>query len=195
MKKFFALAIALVSMAVSMTSCHHHDTDFIEQKAPVANQQTEVKKAIDLEFVVMVSPEQMNYMDESYVLEVGSQQMTVKVADMTLANAEKTQQIVKQLGSDFKPTGANDMLYYTFSLGQFMPNQTAKVVGYNATVKENHPTEEFDIVHATSFYSSSEKGFAAPKCHYFKGVAGDDESTNGFAQILNECQDGATFTY
>jgi len=182
-------------MIAVMTSCNNDNDDFVAQKAPVANQQTEVKKVIDLDFVVIVTPEQMNYMDETYVLEMGGQQMTVKVADMTPANAQKTQQIVEQLDSKDKVTGTNKVLYYTFSLGQIKHNQTAKVVGYNATVKENHPTEDFDIVHATSFYSPSKMGVATTKCHYFKGVAGDNDSTNGFAQIMNELQEGATFFY
>jgi len=194
MKKFFAFAIALVSMAAAMTSCNNDNDDFVAQKAPVV-QQTVVKEAVDLDFVVVVSPEQTNYMDETYVVEMGGQQKTVKVANMTQADANMAQKLAKSLESDFNVLGSNKVLFYTYSLGQIKPNETAKVVSYNATMKENHPTEEFDVVRANCFYNSARKTLGTTSFHLFKGVAGDDDSVTSFAQEMTGCPFGTSFTY
>ncbi len=67
MKKIFALAIALVSMAAVMTSCNNDDNDYIMQPAPapgaVAQQEpvTDIEATVD--FMLPVTDVQLEMMD------------------------------------------------------------------------------------------------------------------------------------
>jgi len=87
MKKIFAFAIALVSMAVSMTSCGNDDADFIERKAPKREQHSDKgSKDVDAKFdgklYFAVTNDQLTYFNNEYKVQVGDETLTVNVENL-----------------------------------------------------------------------------------------------------------------
>ena len=87
MKKIFAFAIALVAMATSMVSCNNDNADFIEQKAPVAPNTTQVEsKAVTTSFdgklYFGASDDQLEYVNNIYNVTVNGETVEVNVANL-----------------------------------------------------------------------------------------------------------------
>jgi len=90
MKKIFALAIALVSMAVSMTSCGN-DNDMVKELDPANNpaadqqKQEDIKKETEsvVEFYLPVTNVQLEMMDMAITYTIDGQSTTIKPEDMT----------------------------------------------------------------------------------------------------------------
>jgi len=90
MKKIFALAIALVSMAVSMTSCGNDDADFIERKAPKQEQSSnngseDINTEFDGKLYFAAYKSQFENVNNIYTVQVGGETMQVNVEDLPLA--------------------------------------------------------------------------------------------------------------
>ena len=96
MKKIFALAMAIVSMAAVMTSCSDDNADFIEQKAPasapVSVTVTETsfdESTPDPEFdgcIYFAAFDQQNeYINSEYTIQVGSESETVNIQNLPVA--------------------------------------------------------------------------------------------------------------
>lgn len=187
MKKFFAFAIAIVAMATSMVSCNNDNTDFIQQPAPAA--QTHNNPAADINLVVAVTPAQINYLDETYVVSVGGNEQTVKVSDMAPITADQVRSYnnIGDLSAAFKV----DVVYFTYPLGQIKAGQTAKVVSYKADVKANHPAEEFDYVNAAYFTAATALNVISEKPRIEMGVYADAENLTKFTQIVNQNNAGS----
>jgi len=86
MKKIFAFAIALVSMASVMTSCNNDNDDFVEQKAPKQEQSSKVENSeFDGKLYFAAYESQFENVNTIYTVQVGSETMQVNVEDLPLA--------------------------------------------------------------------------------------------------------------
>ena len=85
MKKIFALAMAIVSMAAVMTSCNNDDAEFIEQPAPVAAADTQAKqdREVFVEFYLPTTDVQLEMMDMAINYTIGGETTTITPAEMT----------------------------------------------------------------------------------------------------------------
>ena len=104
MKKIFAFAMAIVSMAAVMTSCSNDDTDFIEKQAPVARNQEQTKQEqapeennkFDGNIYFCAYPEQIEAMNVAYEVSTeGGNTATIKVERLQVAK-QYPEDLVKQ---------------------------------------------------------------------------------------------------
>ena len=177
------MAIALVAMATSMVSCNNDDADFIEQQAPAATAaKADVRKSSDLNFLVAIAPGQMDYYDEEYTISVNGELQTVKVADMMAMTAEQALAYsdAKNLAESFDC----DAEFYLLPLGQITMGTTAKVVDYKATVKADHPADEFDFIKASCVLSAGGVPDGIKDVQLFKGVYADEENMIGIYNLI-----------
>ena len=185
--------MAIVSMAAVMTSCSNDEADFVAQKAPVANTQNEVKSATDINLVVAVSPEQMNYYDETYVVSIGSREMNIKFADMTPVTDNKkfsfgsAQELCAAFGREVR--------IYTYSLGKINAGQVAKLEARKLTIKADHPTEEFDFIRAACFEAAPGLWDRYESNRVFGGIHANDDEMATFAKNLGTDTDVVSARY
>ncbi len=182
MKKIFAFAIALVSMAVSMVSCNNDDAEFIEQPMPVAVEQQEAKM-MDIDFVVAVTAVQQDYFDESYVIEFGGKQITIALSDMQPANASQIAAFAS-VSSMVDAAGFDGIKYYAFNLGKVDTYKAGKVVRHNIEVKADHPTVEGDFMMRASYFVVDGTITSNRVCADIESsIAGTDENLAEFAKV------------
>ena len=183
MKKFFAMAMAVVAMAVSMVSCNNDDAEFIEQPAPAAVQQE--TKMMDLDFVVAVTPAQQTYFDESYEIEFGGDLYTVALSDMKPATAEQMAAFTSpRQVADAAEIG--EVVYYAFTLGQVNTYKGAKILSHNVEVKADHPTDQAYAINAACFVVNGRvtSNRVETEAHGIEGT--DDVKLYDYAQKLSE---------
>ena len=111
MKKFFAFAMAIVSMAAVMTSCSNDEADFVAQKAPVAptTQTTThvtpkadkvenevINETFDGTLYISATTQQLDLFDNVYTISAGGQTFEVNVADLqeTTYQPERTAEMM-----------------------------------------------------------------------------------------------------
>jgi len=134
MKKIFAFAIALVSMAAAMTSCNNDNDDFVAQKAPVApkQEQTVNDSYSELKLYFPMLASQSEYIDEEVTVETVFGKETVCVYD--LQNATDVPDGLKEaIESNKKLAGQYTYKVYTIKAGM-KPGDEVKVTA-NASVK------------------------------------------------------------
>lgn len=190
MKKFYTLAVIILSMVIAMTSCNN-DENFIVQNTPIT--QAKAKPAIDLDLLVAATPKQMQYFDETYVVEIGGKQQTIKLSDMALVTIDQVNSFdnVEKLAKCFE-VGCQ---FYMYPLGKINAYENAKVVSHKYTIKTNHPTEEFDCVEAIGFVSVGNAMNSDTYIKIYRGIKGDDENLANWPQINNTQGGMAKMTY
>ncbi len=109
MKKIFALAIALVSMAAVMTSCNNDDNDYIMQPAPapvtVAQQEHVKNIEATVDFMLPVTDVQLEMMDIELRYTISGKTYTVTTDQMTEAETRMAE-------SESRGVGKAKMLTY-----------------------------------------------------------------------------------
>ena len=193
MKKIFALAIALVSMAAVMTSCNNDDADYIMQPAPANTtvQNVDAQEMMDVSLVVAVTPEQKTYYDDIYTVQTPGQTQTVLVSEMKPASKEEIKALKDaiELAQAFEEEDAPvELEYYSIKLAQVYSANSAKIISRELAAKANRPGEEFDFMNAAClYYNEQVVEFNAKRdIRFFKGIYGDADNLKGFAKVLNE---------
>ena len=83
MKKIFAFAIALVSMAVSMTSCNNDEADFIEQPAPKSEvHNTPKEEKFDGNIYLAATADQLQYFNNEFTISVNGKAEQVNINEL-----------------------------------------------------------------------------------------------------------------
>ena len=188
MKKIFALAIALVSMAAVMTSCNNDDADYIMQSAP-AETTVEKEEMKEISLLVAVAPEQKNYFDEIYTIQTPGQTQTVMVSQMTSATKEEIMALKDaiELAKAFEDEDAPvELEYYSIKLAKVNSASSAKVITRELEVKADRPGVEFNFMNAAVFYFNGRivEFNSKQDIRFFKGIYGDANNLKGFADTL-----------
>lgn len=172
MKKLFTLAVMILSMINVMTSCDNQEDNFIAQQHVAAQKQA--KPAVEISLLVAATPGQMQYFDETYIVEVGGKQHTVKVSDMEAITDSQVLSFdnAKDLERSFEVEGH----FYVYPLGMIHAGESAKVVAHKLVVKADHPVEEVDCVEAVNFLSAGRIMNLHTDVKLYPGVYGDDEN-------------------
>jgi len=104
MKKIFAFAIALVSMAVSMVSCVDSGIEDIERMAPLTPESDSeaVSTEFDGKLYFAVTDDQLNCLYNGYTVQIGDQTTTVNVENLppTLAYPAAVSDAIKNCRSN-----------------------------------------------------------------------------------------------
>ena len=136
MKKIFAFAMAIVSMAAVMTSCNNDEADFIEQPAPVAPkvQDEVVNTDFDGTLYFCAYDEQFDYINCEYEVTVGGETMMVNVE-----NLQATSTIVKSIEKSLKKMEETDSQFvhptiYVYHIPAGMKGEVT--VRFNFSIKE-----------------------------------------------------------
>ena len=191
MKKIFAFAIALVAMATSMVSCNNDNAEFIEQKAPTSAtvQKENTQEMKDVCLLVAVAPEQKNYYDEIYIVQMPGETQTVMVSEMEPATKEQIAAFaaVTELNDAFKEIGAPAQLeYYSFKLNKANAAPSSKILSHKLEAKANHPAENFNFVNAAGIYFNGQIVSSKADIRLFPDIHGNDDEVKNFANVLNQ---------
>ena len=193
MKKIFAFAIALVSMAAVMTSCNNDDADYIMQPAPANTtvQNVDAQEMMDVTLVVAVTAEQKNYYDDIYTVQTSGMLQKIMVSEMVPATKEEIKALNNAIGlaKAFEDEDAPvELEYYSINLGQVYSANSAKIMNRVLEVKANRPGEEFNFMNAACLYFNEQVVTFDSKqdIRFFKGVYGDTDNLKGFAKVLNQ---------
>ena len=88
MKKIFAFAIALVSMAAVMTSCNNDETDYIMQPTPRYDSYDAAPKKIEFDgnIYIAATADQQQYVNSILTVIVDGESKEVNLYDLPVAN-------------------------------------------------------------------------------------------------------------
>ena len=99
MKKIFAFAIALVSMAAVMTSCNNDDNDYIMQPAPAAQQESAKDVEATVNFMLPVTDVQLEMMDIEIRYTIGGKTYTVTTDEMEKGSLDNPTEDLRGVGN------------------------------------------------------------------------------------------------
>ena len=204
MKKYFALATALVSLSAMMTSCGNNSeaNDVMAAASKQTLEDNTPAKTVQIGVAIMDGQEK--FVDEEFTVTLDDKTYQFKTSDLTEVATTVPQggEAGKKLEESFlkedKGIAVNTeykMLLYTLS-GTFK-HGTVTVSGKFVPVMENRPVcEEYnllkDVVVIVDGKCSNCYKPSTTDVRFYKGLTNTDEDVAGFAECLNEYQQTVT---
>ncbi len=149
MKKIFAFAIALVSMAAVMTSCNNDDADYIMQPAPSAPapQPNEDIEEFDGNVYFVASTSQLEIFNNTYTVKVGAESFEVNLEDLQEATIQPTVQRTANIINSYRAEyGTQSLKIFRYQIPMAVKNVNEITANPNFEVKSGaQVSEEFDM--------------------------------------------------